>query len=954
MAMNKQRKTSNISNIFSYDDAGNIVIKDYSQVIRYSWNGTIHGFVGQLSVSSVSAAVTDTDKFLVSDGGVLKFRTGAEVLSDIGAFILPSFTSGSVLFSNGTSIAQDNANFFWDDANNRLGIGTNVPATTFQVNGLTTINTSSAGGINTSLINFIHTPGGLNMLLYGRNDALVFGNSISTNNTHIYNGGFLLIGTESKSVNTSARFIVSGGTAQGIHIESSGLNSGGIIWQKNTSLSQQWATFVGTSSAYYISNSNNSTNYFALFPTGNLVLQNGGTFTDAGYRLDVNGTARIQSNFLVTNQLRVDSGRVTLQNNFNGGQGLYFADNSGNLAIGYKFADFGAAQQFALYNSGNLFLLCNLAGTALHNWTNAGNVNLGYGSTDIGNRLSVNGDAFIKGSGATSATNALLVQNNAVTELFKVDNAGQAWVQNRVITPLIQSYTGSGTVFVSGGFGSVSGGDGIALGQFTSVTNTSGIHNRVITYGSFLPTSGTGVFNAFQVAGVINQVGATGITRGLYVNPTLTAAADWRSIEWSNNSGWGLYGAGTANNYLGGRLLIGTTSIGTYALDVVGGFRATSNTLSDFIFTGANSNWTSLTITNTATNGRSWQVGAGATSGTVGNGNFFINDSTSGITRFVINSNGYVGLNKTNSGFPLDMSTATNALGALSSGGSVLVSAHFGNGFYIGKQSTTDAIVFTMFSQQQAFIWAGWDGANIVERMRLTQASNLLLGITTDAGYKLDVNGTARVSNTFSVITTATTNDVALFKSTEPYITIEAAGASNSASIFLKPSTSAQNATIQNRTGGGLEFYTGATPSISATIKSTGAVVVSSTLGLNGVEDSVKSGKYTPTLTNGTNVASSAVNTNTFKYVRVGNVVNVSGWLSLSATSANTLTELEISLPIASNITSDEDVSGVANTLSGGYGQIRENATNNTAKMYIQPTSTSNLVWYMEFSYVII
>jgi hypothetical protein len=40
-----------------------------------------------------------------------------------GKFNLPSLTSGSVLFSNGTTIAQDNANLFWDDTNNRLNIG---------------------------------------------------------------------------------------------------------------------------------------------------------------------------------------------------------------------------------------------------------------------------------------------------------------------------------------------------------------------------------------------------------------------------------------------------------------------------------------------------------------------------------------------------------------------------------------------------------------------------------------------------------------------------------------------------------------------------------------------------------------------------------------------------------------------------------------------------------------
>jgi hypothetical protein len=48
---------------------------------------------------------------------------------------LPSLTSGSVLFSNGTTIAQDNANFFWDDTNNRLGIGTNAPDSALQVIG---------------------------------------------------------------------------------------------------------------------------------------------------------------------------------------------------------------------------------------------------------------------------------------------------------------------------------------------------------------------------------------------------------------------------------------------------------------------------------------------------------------------------------------------------------------------------------------------------------------------------------------------------------------------------------------------------------------------------------------------------------------------------------------------------------------------------------------------------
>ena len=46
-----------------------------------------------------------------------------------------SFTAGSVVFSNGTILTQDNANFFYDDTNNRLGLGTVTPGETLHVVG---------------------------------------------------------------------------------------------------------------------------------------------------------------------------------------------------------------------------------------------------------------------------------------------------------------------------------------------------------------------------------------------------------------------------------------------------------------------------------------------------------------------------------------------------------------------------------------------------------------------------------------------------------------------------------------------------------------------------------------------------------------------------------------------------------------------------------------------------
>jgi hypothetical protein len=53
-------------------------------------------------------------------------------------FTLPSLTSGSVLFSNGTTIAQNNNQFFWNNTTNRLGIGTATPNSKLSVNGLNT------------------------------------------------------------------------------------------------------------------------------------------------------------------------------------------------------------------------------------------------------------------------------------------------------------------------------------------------------------------------------------------------------------------------------------------------------------------------------------------------------------------------------------------------------------------------------------------------------------------------------------------------------------------------------------------------------------------------------------------------------------------------------------------------------------------------------------------------
>ena len=54
----------------------------------------------------------------------------------------PMGVNGSVLFSDGTTISSDPAHFFWDNVNNRLGILTNTPAYSLDVNGTVRASTS--------------------------------------------------------------------------------------------------------------------------------------------------------------------------------------------------------------------------------------------------------------------------------------------------------------------------------------------------------------------------------------------------------------------------------------------------------------------------------------------------------------------------------------------------------------------------------------------------------------------------------------------------------------------------------------------------------------------------------------------------------------------------------------------------------------------------------------------
>lgn len=112
------------------------------------------------------------------------------------------------------------------------------------------------------------------------------------------------------------------------------------------------------------------------------------------------------------------------------------------------------------------------------------------------------------------------------------------------------------------------------------------------------------------------------------------------------------------------------------------------------------------------------------------------------------------------------------------------------------------------------------------------------------------------------------------------------------------------------------------------------------------------SGEYTPTLTNGANVAASTPHIS--NYVRVGNYVVVAFAIDVDPTLAGpTATALGISLPIASDFSLSTDCagSGVSGAVFAQAGMVSGDAANNRAQLDFVANSLANVAFIGTFVY---
>jgi hypothetical protein len=105
-------------------------------------SGTVTSVSGTAPVVS-SGGATPNISMAAATTSVSGYLTSTDWNTFNGKFTLPSLTQGSILFSNGSTIAQNNSKLYWDNTNMRLGIGSQSVAqyvTYIQANTATNAN----------------------------------------------------------------------------------------------------------------------------------------------------------------------------------------------------------------------------------------------------------------------------------------------------------------------------------------------------------------------------------------------------------------------------------------------------------------------------------------------------------------------------------------------------------------------------------------------------------------------------------------------------------------------------------------------------------------------------------------------------------------------------------------------------------------------------------------------
>ena len=721
------------------------------------------GIVGRIFIS------TDTNEIYRDTG------TGWNLISGTSTFT-GSIGTGQVAFGTATNVIGGSNNLFWDNSNSRLGINFNLPTSTLDVrnSGINIVSLKGGSGVNQGSALFVTEANTSSTLIaIGDSSAMVLGTPDLL--PAIYTGqkdlAFFIAGNFE-----AARFFAA---TKNFGINTGATDTGQKFQVVGTTLLNGNVTFGSTTGMFW-DNTNGRLSIGNIATTVGLNVTNGVNLYTSG--------ATPNNHYLELISNSSTDGYVNFRRGggANGPTAYYL---SGGFARFVWNASTGIA---SIGTNGNYPLTFITQNTERGRVTELGNLHLGTFTADGGQRLQVTGEAIITSAttpqlridypsggslriSATSVANSFTLLDSQGygfhhTSTFSGINARQTnvriWTQS--VDTLIFSLGGQDTnPTVARTRTHIEP----VLSPTTAFAPTSGTaidyNFRTTGNSNFVPTSGTATYTQVQFSPTINQTGgANGITRGIYVNPFLTAAADWRSIEWSNNSGWGLYGFGTALNYLNGNLLIGSTTNTGERLQITG---TQINTDTTTYSTGSSQSFRvvkNLTIGSGATISSGNSILSMISTGTSSfGGSVSIPNSTPFATCYLANiysitaaattitSTQATGLRSVSQLNLQNYFAGTNS-GTMTHVSSMQISGYYNNNTGTITPTITNAyqlLINNIDDYGHTFTFTNrWGIYQEGTSDRNYLAGNLMLGTTTDTGQKIQINGTIRIDGQLS------------------------------------------------------------------------------------------------------------------------------------------------------------------------------------------------------------
>lgn len=255
-------------------------------------------------------------------------------------------------------------------------------------------------------------------------------------------------------------------------------------------------------------------------------------------KIVVDGSGRVGIGTITPTRTLTVNGAILVPNNT-----AYYTKNTGGSELAVFLADASNNIQYGsiFFGGSSIFYTSTLydwyqypASVLTHRMrlSSGGNLLIGT-TTDAGYKLDVNGTTRLNG---LTSINSISVANTALAITANGTGAGNFIAQG-------YDFSGNSRFYLT------------ATGNFRingqTDVGTTGSDEKFKLDLSFAPTSGTRLHFGVWLAQTINQTGgANGITRGLYINPTLTSAADFRAIETTAGKvifNGGNVGVGTSN-----------------------------------------------------------------------------------------------------------------------------------------------------------------------------------------------------------------------------------------------------------------------------------------------------------------------------------------------------------------------------------------------------------------------